>query len=162
MKTMPKSLSEATQKAEKTIREGKVEWAHHLSMTSGTDGDFSNCDPRSVAFLETGIDGRSTFIYQNTQEPGDMVRMCIKGGGGGGDHVKYHVDMAIHNVLRYTNSNTLEDAVGFLTLAASAGALSAFVMHNPYWGTLTTSVSCLGGEYAFIFGSYSFAFLQQM
>lgn len=148
-KTMPKTLTEAIEKAQKTMREGKVEWAHHLSMISGTVGDFSNCDPRTVSFLETKVDGQSTFIYQTptASEGNDMVRMCIKASNNSG--VKYHIDMPVHNVLRYTNANTLEDAVGLLNLAASADALNVFVMHNPYWENVTTSVSSLGGKTAF-------------
>lgn len=163
---MPKSLTEATQKAEKTVREGKVEWAHHLSMTSPSDGDFSHCDPRTVSFLETNIN-ETTFIYESGSQATtgnlslEMVRMCIRGGGNGSSsYVKYHVDMPVHNVFRYTNANTLKDAADFLTLAASAGALNAFVMHNQYWGTQTTSVSCLAGEIAtfFMFFQYPFQY----
>lgn len=124
-------------------------------MTSGVDGDFSNCEARSVAFLETNIGGQTTFIYQSSQDNpvdggGDMVRMCIKGiNSSSSSMAMYHVDMPVHQVLRYTNANKLDDAIGMLTIAASAGALSAFVMHNQYWGTQTTSVSCLGGNTPF-------------
>lgn len=95
-----RSVAEATEKAEKTIREGKHEWAHQLSMSSGTDGDFSNCEARTVSFLETNISGQTTFIYQSSKEDsatggGDMVRMCVKGTSS---YSMYHIDMPIHQV----------------------------------------------------------------
>lgn len=155
---LPKTLAEATERAEKTIRDSKVQWAHQLSMSSaGSDGDFSSCEARTVTFLESNIGGQTTFMYESLVStgisstttggsPGSMVRMCIKSSNG---FSTYHVDMPEHNVLRYTNSNTLDDAVGFLTLAASANALHMVVMHNTYWGTQTTTMSPLAGQTPF-------------
>jgi hypothetical protein len=133
-------------------------------MTSpSADGDFSSCEARTVAFLETNIGGQSTFVYESLtsslpnagdgcvdeamkKPPIGMVRMCIKSANG---FSTYHVDMPVHNVLRYTNSTKMDDAVGLMTLAASAGALNVVVTHNTYWGAQTTNVSPLAGQTPF-------------
>ncbi len=165
---LPKTLSEATTRAESTIRESKTAWAHQLSMKapSSSDGDFSTCEARTVSFLETNIGGQSTFMYESLKseqcdESGvssgqkngssvssvpQVVRMCIKSANG---FDTYHLDMPVHLVLQCTNANNLDDAIGMLTLAASAGALNAVVMHNAYWGTQDSCVSALGGTTPF-------------
>lgn len=111
---------------------------------AGKDNDASSSTVNSVAFLETNIGMYTTFSYDpavnlETDMDTARMRMCVKATGFNA----YYVDMPVRNVLRYTNANNLLDATGLLTLAACAGALNAFVMHNNYWATSETG-SALG------------------
>lgn len=81
----------------------------------------------------------TTFTYNSainleTELDTARIRMCVKETG----YNSYTVDMPVRNVLRYTNSNNLMEATGLLTLAACAGALNVFVMHNSYWASSET------------------------
>jgi hypothetical protein len=102
--------------------------------------DFANAVARTTAFLERGCNHRTTFIYSG--DTSSLMRICINVPG----QTPYAVDVPMAAALRNANARTIEAACGLYTIAAHAGALNVFVMHNSPWGNSAWDPACSLGE----------------